>query len=322
MGVAIHTSHPRCALLPDILARFRGLETRNSHLTRLAYGWCSVVCESYSSLENGKKLLYLALEIGFRHLPWGIWIDAELTHLDSHQKMVEIVFQSQESDTIADFLCAWTSRSNSHGPHQSLEMCAGHLINLHHLQPFSPRLRIFLIHSIGLIGYQGFEQVGVEGFIRLLDGLNLHVMDIVNTYEWKDILLDAIQSSEGTQNVPHPYWELLVEIVVQSLWILEESACDPHIMTSLEATKEWDKLECWMGVFWMSWLLRHRMRGEVEVEEDLRHATLSLFHHKPGAIQKIEKWIERGANWDEYQIKPFQQLCEQAHLEAAPQAAL
>ena len=285
-----------------------------------------MVCESYSTLENGKKLLYLALEIGFRHISQIGWIGTELIHLNSHQQMVDIVFQSQESETIADFLCAWTSRSDSHDLHPSLEMCASHLINLHHLQPSSPRLRKLLIHSIELIGHQGFEQVGVEGVIRLLDGLNLHVEDINHTkkMEWGNLLLDAIQSPDGTQKVPHPYWELLVEIVAKYPWMLEKSACDPHIMTSLEAAKEWDKLECWMGVIWISWIvdgLRESGDEEVEVEEDFRRATLSLFHKQPDAIQKLESWMKRGATNSRPHYKSFQQICDQAHLEMAPQLA-
>ena len=142
-----------------------------------------------------------------------------------------------------------------------------------------------------------------------------------NPPQWVKLLLDAIQSPMGTQNVPHPYWKLLVEVVALMPRLVRNVACSPNIMTSLEAAKEWDKLECWMGVFWISWLLKGGTKGKRKAE-DLRCTTLSLFHHQPGAIQKLEKWIEKGASRAKYQSKSFQQVCEQAHSEAAPQAAL
>ena len=141
-----------------MLAKFRNLEIQNDHLTEVAYGWCSMVCESYSSLENGKDLLLLALEIGFRHINLQKrGMKARLIHVESHQIMVDIVFQTQDSEAIADLLCAWTSSNYPQRPHPSLKMCAGPLISLHYLQPFSPRLQKLVIRSIELIGYQGFE---------------------------------------------------------------------------------------------------------------------------------------------------------------------
>jgi len=123
-----------------------------------------MVCESHSTLENGTSLLLLALEIGFHHIsPEDDWMEAKLTHMESHQKMVDIVFQSGENEAIADLLCAWSSRGDSHKPHPSLKICVEYLVGLSHLQPFSPRLQQAIIKSIELVGYKSFEKVGIEG---------------------------------------------------------------------------------------------------------------------------------------------------------------
>ena len=322
MGAAIHTSHPQCKLLSHMLASFHNLEMRTNYLTEVAYGWCSMVCESHSSLWNRKDLLLLALEIGFRHInPQSDWVWAELTHMESHQKMVEIVFQSGESEAIADLLYAWTSRGESHEPHSSLKICAQYIVGLSHLQPFSPRLHLVIIRSIVLLEYQGFEQVGVERLIGLLDGLDICIQDMSRYYQLGQLLLDIIQSPEGIQHVSHQYWELLVEFVVSTPHVVT-GEFNPHLMTSLEDTEEWDKLECWMGFIWIMWSLGAEMDEDLETDEKLEHVTLSLFQQRPGAVQKLEQWVGRLYYHFRQQSKSFQQMFDEVYPNAAQQVAL
>ena len=268
---AICTPHPGCKLLPYILHDLTRMESHPSLLTEAAYEWCSLICENYSGLVNGEKLLLLALEAGFRHLdPRGGQILAKLTHTEHHTKLVDIVFGSGDTEAIADLLQAWTSRSSSHQPPTSFKRCAGYLINLflhapspyycapspspyyrapspyhcapspyHHAPspyhpassyyrapspyhrapspyrsvdpPHSQRLRKLVIYAIELIGFQEFEQVGVREFCGLLDTLHVSTKDIGSKENWARLLLDAIQSPQGAQYLPHPYWELLAE---------------------------------------------------------------------------------------------------------------
>ena len=322
MGAAIRTSHPQCKYLPYMLARFRNLEMRTKYLTEVAYGWCFMVCESHSSLENRRELLLLALEIGFRHLNLqSHWIGGELTNMEVDQKMVEIVFQSGESEAIADLLYAWTSVGPYHDPHPSLKRCAEYLVGLSHLQPFSPRLRQTIIQSIALLEYQGFEQVGLERLIGLLDGLHVCIQDMSTSYKLRQLLLDIIQSPEGIQHVSHQYWELLVEFVVSEphAFIGEFS---PHLMISLQGANEWDKLECWMGFIWIMWSLGAEMDEDLETDEKLEHVTLSLFQQRPGAVQKLEQWVGRLYYHFRQQSKSFQQMFDEVYPNAAQQVAL
>ena len=281
-----------------------------------------MVCESHSSLGNKRELLLLALEIGFRHISLeSIWMEAKLTHMESHQKMVEIVFQSGESEAIADLLCAWTSSSISHNPHPSLKICAEYLVGLSHLKPFSSRLCQIIIRSIDQIGPQGFEQVGVEGIVRLLDELHIHMTNLSNSNQWQGLLEDAFQSPEGIQDVSYRCWELLVELVALNSWTVR-GTFSPHIMISLEDTKEWDKLECWMGVVWIMWANGSEMDKELETDEELERITLSLFQQKPGAIQKLEQWVGTLLYPARQRSKSFQQMFDEVYLTAEQQAAL
>ena len=195
------------------------LETHLQHLTEIAYEWCSVICENNKSLEDWESHLLVCLEIGFRHLDFQHhFIEATITHTKYHRGLVDVVFESQESEVIADLLHAWTTSSRSSDRTALLSLCAGHLIGLHNLVPFSPRLRWLVIRSVELIGYKGFEEVGVEMFAGLLNHLHVTAEDIDSSFHWASLLLGTIQSSGGTKHLSHWYWEFLVELTALGLW--------------------------------------------------------------------------------------------------------
>ena len=251
-----------------------------------------MVCEHYDSLRDGKDLLFLSLELGFRHLPpEDRRIGARLTHKDHHQQMTGIVFKDGSSETIADFLHAWASSSDFHQPHPSLNMCASDLVDLQNLHPFSQRLRQCIIHSIRLIGYQPFKQVEAGRFIGLLNGLDLCAKDIdVNAkVQWARILLDTIQSPEGAQHLLHSYWELLVELSISVSQYLKEIDWNPDIMTSLEANQKWDKLEYWIKIAWIVWPLE----DSVLAEGDFECMKQLLTHEKPDVVEKLGQWMKQ-----------------------------
>ena len=283
-------------------------EQRPSCLTAAAYEWCSVICENYPSLVDGKNFLFLSLEIGFRHLdPQHPQPLTKLTHTEHHQYMVDIVFDSQDEEVTADLLHAWTSRDDSNEPPSSLGVYARHLIGL---RPSSQRLRRLVLRAVGTIGYQGFEQVGVEEFFKLLDHLQASVEDMDDKESWAALLLDTIQSPDDVPPLPHLYWESLAELSVSESQRLEGVALSQRVVESLKSNREWDKLEAWMGIVWMVWPPK---TGSTEEK-----ATLPLFRQRPGAIQKLEQWIERwGERRGETVPESFKQICERARREAA-----
>jgi len=316
MVAAIHTSHPQCERLEALLNHIRNSGNRTKQLTEMAYQWCSVVCENYSTLVDGQDLLLLSLEIGFRHLnpQWG-WIESQLTHTEHHQKLANLVFRSQDDEAIADLLHAWTSTSSSH---TYLVTCAQYLVTLHHKKAFSPRLRQLIIRAISLIGFHQFGKVGVEEFVDLLNDLHICVEEMNDQANWATLLMVTIQSSKKIQNLSYPYWEFLVEFAISQPWWLEGITYVPDPMVSLENAEEWDKLRCWMGVVWMVWPPEN---GKTK-REDLEHIMLSLFHQQPSAVQKLEQWMEQWRGGQREIPQSFQQICEQANAEAAQQATM
>lgn len=258
--------------------------TRPHHLATMACEWCSVICANYRNLDEGETLLFLSLQVGFRHQdPERGPVEAEFIHSQHHQSMVDIVFGSQRDDVIGDFLHAWMPDGYALGPPASRTMCAKHLVNLPNPNS-SPRLRRLIIQSIGLIGHQEFEKVGVESFSRLLDRLGVCVDDVDCAPKWTGLLLGVINSPGGSDRLSYSYWELLLEL--NSLHHGEHGFLfgpDPQVMVSLQDAQEWDKLSCWICAIWIA--LSPDMDG---ILRDLEHAMRLLFHQRPDSIKKVE----------------------------------
>ena len=285
----------------------------------MAYEWCSLICKNDQELEDRKSLLLLSLEIGFRCFdPQYEWtFDFRLTHTEHHRGLVNVVFESGNDKAIADLLHAWTAASPYHEPaYTLLGICTEHLVDLHNLGPFSSRLRQLVIRSVSLIGYKGFEGMGVERFFRLLNHLCVTVED-VSPRSWAKLLLDILQSPEGIKHFSHWDWKLLVELASLSWWG-DRPVYNPQIVISLAEAQEWVKLECWVGTVWIIW---PPGAGGI-AEEDLERLTLLLFHQWPNAVEKLTQWMEQWSKmWREEVPESFERICKQAQ-EAAQQDLL
>jgi len=129
-----------------------------------------------------------------------------------------------------------------------------------------------------------------------------------NESEWATLLVDTIRR---THNLSQWYWELLVEFAVLWSHLLK---LDPvHtllIITSLTEAKEWSKLECWIGIIWMVF----PREANSMAEGDLGNSILLLFRQRPGAVQKLEQWMERWSHQGFKKIpEAFKHICEQVH---------
>jgi hypothetical protein len=317
---ALNTAHPQCKLIPAVLRNLTQLETRPHFLTEMAYEWCSVICKNRRSCEGWscrdldckcwKSLVLRSLEIGFRHLePPHWWSGIKLNHTEHHRELPDMVFKSKESEVIADLLQAWTIKDFDGTFHQAstlLDTCTGYLVGLHDLVPFSPRLRRLVVRSVGHIDYKGFMEGETERFVELLNHLHVCVEDMGNS-KWMPILLDVVQSPEGTRSLSVQSWVFLAELTVSYSWVLEDPVYSPQVMASLLEAQEWERLECWMGVVWMVWPPRTNA-----TIGDLEHVMVSLFHQRPGAVQKLTQWMEQwGTRQGEQVPEAFKRICSQ-----------
>ena len=289
--------------------------------------------EEHRASVDDDQLLLLSLQISFRNLDSeSPRIEPELVHTEHHQKLADVVFGSTDDEAIADLLQGWTSTSDSHEPPPWLDVCARHLVDL---RSPSQRLRRLVIRSVGLIGYSGFERVGVDGFVRLLDDLRVSVEDMDETTDWTRLLLDVIKSREGVRRLSPPSWELLAEAAISESPWAPGRTYTPDTTASLEEAEEWEKLRCWIGVVWMLWppdpgeateelenvpeeelegLRAKGLERAVEVEKELVRAMALLSHNQPGAIQNIERRVERWSKERGQDVpESFQRICKQVH---------
>jgi len=305
-------------LIRVVLSELVKLETTPEHLTKTTYEWCSVIYQNRESFQDWEGLLLLCLEIGFRRLDFRRqYTNFVITHTGHHRVLIDVVFRSEDIEVTADLLQAWTTGD---GSYPLLCLFARHLVGLQNQVPSSPRLRRLVIRSVELTGCEGFEGVGVERFIEFLNHLYVTAEDIDDGFRWVIFLLGTIKSSKAPQHLSHSYWELLAELAVSSQW-LDGLMDGLRITRSLIEAEEWSKLECWMGIRWMT-LPEDADPTEVDqTEGDLGHSMTLLFRQRPGAIQKLEQWMERwGRGYSNRVPESFQQLCKQAH-EAAKQDA-
>ena len=310
---AINGTHAQREFILHMLRDLVKLENRPENLTGIAYDWCSVICENHQSLRDWKRLLLVCLEVGFRHLDFqGRYIVATVTHTEHHRELVGVVFGSRETEAIADLLHAWTAEGGFCEPaHTLLGFCAENLVFLHHLVPFSPRLRRLVIRSVEIIGYEGFGGVPVEIFVEFLNHLDVTAEDMDDEPRWAMLLLNTIKSSRRTQHLSHRYWEFLVEFTVWGSQSLELGLVHGlRITKSLTGAMEWSKLECWMGIVWM--LLSQE--AIVTAEGDVSNSMILLFRQRPGAAQELDRrvgWWDRGRCSDV--LRSFKRVCKQAH---------
>ena len=325
----LNTAHPRRTIIWDMLHGFSKLEVDRQDFTRMAHRWCVAILKNREGCDNWRSLVTLSLQIGFRRVDERFpttYLDLTLT--EDHQELFDAVLSSNDSEAIADLLQAFTVEDSPNGPaHTSCHICALSIFDLHNrvTVPSSPRLRRLFARSISQIGFERLEEVGVGAgnFVELLNHFHTNGEELDPKIASDLLLMGAFQSPEGVQHLVLQCWESLVEVIILFPWRLSlgvflpgspETDPQPYnscVTTSLLDEQEWDKLECWIGVVWMTW-----PPETDDVNVDLKCAMVPLFRQRPGAIRKLTEWVER---WSKERNEPvpasFYQTCEQAREE-------
>jgi len=268
-------------------------------------------------------LLALSLGVGFhRGLASGSTY-VPPANGEYHRLMAEVMLRGASRGTqvaqrmrvlyagIEGALHVWTLEE--HPP--PLGSCAGYLGGVVKGHEISPELRVLLVRAIGSMEYEDLERAGLETVVDALDDLNLRFDDVCMGGQWPLLLKPLIRSQCGRERLPLRYWHLLEALVtddVEPHTIL----CQPDVdaMRALEASQDWEKLEVWMRVLWIS-----RLDGwfpPVPIAEDIERVTLSLFQRRPSALSgfacmKIPFNRSRSCLLDSRKTE-LQQICDRA----------
>ena len=314
LGV-IPPSDPHHQSLPYLLKGLAEWEGRPACLARMAYEWCTTICEEIEDDGQCARLLYRALRVGFRHLPPDfVRFGIGYVHV-GRRRMVDLVFKCDDSETVADALCAWTSPEDHDQRFALLEPCVEHLVKLGDAGEEVPtRLRRVVIRAVGLIGLRGFERVGMEAFVGLLNRLEVEIDDVGNAIGgWASLVLGVIGSEVGKGLLSLRYWKLLVRLVgslsdplsgesSSALW-------DTEIIGSLEADGEWEKLEFWLGALWIT---PPPEDSDPSLINEIVRVTAVLFEQEPTAVRKLRGWVERsaGGSFGRVHADEFLRVCK------------
>ena len=285
-----------------------------------AYGWCIMIWRNRNSYEDWKNLLLLSLEVGIRDYyssPNG------MTHIpptggELHQGVYDTVLESNNTEAVIDLV--WASLMFDKTGGLGLSICADYIIDRRGsvTEPSSQHLRSFFTRHVGS---NALEKVGKERSIELFNLLHTGVEEMSR---WQSstrvaLLLRLIRST-AARRLAINSWELLedlaakgfldilspiTEVLGGGLEPLSPVAAFMHgpdpvsfvnvegwnkldVATSLMDAEEWDKLKCWMSIFWMVWPVEAH-----EVTKELEDVMEALEKHRPGAVRKqMERWNE------------------------------
>ena len=294
-----------------------GWKERPISLTPMAYQWCSAISEVDGrlrsdgiSIEDADTCVYVCPDdfpqfgsnsgpsrlddtsrrlrepesedldfLGYLHVAFGQVGSAfdelakvRLNHTSHHDRVFEAAFSSDD-ELIADAACAWLTKSP--GPGLFMHYFAERAENP---KPFPPRLRQVVIR---VIGDNRFPDPGLE-FVRLLDRLDAGVDDLHRGGRWHRLLVDVIRSPTG-ENLSSHYWRLLGEMELDKRYIRDFEMRDVEVMRSLEKAEDWEKLEVWTVIVWMS-----LPASFSQVPESVEDVTLELLLSRPSALQRFE----------------------------------
>ena len=317
----LNDAHSQHRLTGGIMYSLAKLEIPLPCLSEIAYEWCTVVWRNRQNCTGWRGFLVGCFEAGFRHVPaWDSSASANLIHTEDHHELISAVFESNYDEAIADVLRALTLRGRQ-PPSALLDTCAGYIVDLPNRVrvPFTLRLHRIVMRSIELIGFKRFEEVGAERFGELLNHLLIRCENVGYTSGWVSMVVESFESPGVVRRLAIGSWEALVELVIRYSWMLGRGiAYNPHVTAYILEAKEWDKLECWMGIVWATW-----PPETDDTAEDLRRVMELLFRQRFGAVLQLTQWMEN-RNKVDYKFKgvleTFRRICDQAQEAVQPDA--
>ena len=238
------------------------------------------------TLHDYADLLRRSLKIGFRLAEPGH--DQPTLRLDRTSRydwMFKTVFSSNDDEVIADAVCAWIADSHITLPGLFAQYFTK---RVEKGAPFSRRLRWASTRVIERIWRSEIEASGLEGF-RLLNYLEVDADEVVDEDKWGKLLTSAIRSPKGLENLSSHYWRLLDKLVPTTRLYRSFVSRDVEVMKLLEEAEDWEKLEVWMVVIWMS--LSQDTRPTPASMRDVKRANRELLSKRPSALPRFNDLV-------------------------------
>ena len=276
-------------------------------------------CRRVLNLYDSQDLLLKTLEIGFRLARPGRDLPAiRLDHTSDRDRMFEVAFSSGRDEVFADATYAWLADSDCTSTSSLARYFAD---RVEQPKPFSQKLRQAGIDAI-CYTWNSELTVPEPETVRLLNHLEADVDEMKEKYGWINLSVSVIRSPTGFGSLSSHNWRLLDKLTSTTRFYGYHIERDMEVMRSLEKAEDWEKLEVWMWIVWMS-LPESGPRGLMEDAptresmEDIEQVTLELSLRRPSALQRFKNLCEKYTGWWDYDDK-LQGICKQARAEQLP----
>jgi hypothetical protein len=246
------------------------------------------------------RLLPVILEIGFRLA--GPGHGGLALHTFHREWTFKGAFSNWDDESIADAATVWIIGGDQTPPGSFVRYFAEHMGRS---TPFSPRLRQVAIRVIERFWCSELEASELE-IVRLLDRLAVDVGDIVEKYPWVQLLVGVIRLSAGPESLSSHYWRLLGKLVQAEGYAVRLAPRDVEVMRLLEGAGDWERLEDWTVVVWLS-------EPQYNSMEDVKQVTLKLLLQRPSALARFEN-VCRTVHLHARDESPLQRICNNVRL--------
>ena len=253
-------------------------------------------------------LLYAILEIGFR-LVTPSRDQQFLKHTSHHIQVFEIAFSSIYDGVVADAVSIWIAGLRIFPPCSCIYYITK---RMERGTPFSPRLRRVSIQAIEHTYISLELETSVSETVRLLNHLDVSVVDIKDEGAWVRLLVGVICLPAGQTSLSSHYWHLLGRLAVDKR-IHSDLLSLLKVMRLLEKAGNWEKLEIWMVVLWMS----VGFSTSPSMMEEIEQVTLKLVSQRASALPRFEDLCVQKSVYPSHQAE-FQRTCDQARAEQLP----
>ena len=257
--------------------------------------WCNAVRESGRSDQEAKEMVQLALRIGFRQHS-----EPQAVVRKHPSQSLGYIFQfltqgDWDENSTADALLAYVTFIED--PENTQDILVDAILPTANLN-ITPRLAMATFCAMGVAGFSAFERRGVDRLVYLTARFGSIPDQILTTPHftlyWTTFICDWVASS-SRPFLPDGYMEVLFTLTCKTpleggmaTIQLSQSAnpliCD--ITHDLERRAQWDKLECWLKIVWLT-------SPELLPEQWdwMKEVTLNSVSRRPASSTDLREWI-------------------------------
>jgi len=232
----------------------------------------------YPILGDYTRLLFIALEIGFRQV---VPRSDTLQHPQppSYDWILNTAFSSNDDDIIADAMSILIAK-----PIQSTSLLRYFSKRFEQGAPISQRLLRVSADAIESASNAGLVESGLE-VIHFLNQLDIGEVEVTTPTRWAMLLVWLIRSVMEPWTLSRNYWSFLGKEASTNGSPVVFVEGDLEVIGILEAAGKWEELGVWMMVLWLS-----READEIDGKSvgRIKEATRRLLLHWPSVLPRFE----------------------------------